>query len=459
MKKILKYTTIAFTSLVTIGVVVGYAFYPKRPTMTPVTGTAAFEGSALLGVSDADIIATGYADGVLKRVEGKQDTLSVTPLPLNPQNPSVTELPAPNSVISWPLVLDVSPDGRFAYVVETRGTPPPEVEAYENVFLEFPEGNRLSVYDVSNPRNPKLIRTYEVPINPNTVMVSGDGLRLAMASDDTEGEIVIVDLENGLPVEIKSFNIDVPQDNYGRGGIRSLALHKNGKIVAGNINNQEIAFWRISNNEVGVATSITQMGQPILVGNHLAEIAFSKDGQHLITTDTKWSTRGNTPISFLLNPPGELASIRWSENGEHKITDRVTVGYSPEGFDISPQGDLIVTVDMNRSYLATFFPANIWARRDYSSLTLVAYDQETGTFKWLSEYHYEGILPEDAAFDKNGENVAIAIYHYGKGEDKLPENGYIGFWNVNRSGSQPRLKQTGYTIPVTRGLHDLVIIP
>lgn len=82
-----------------------------------------------------------------------------------------------------------------------------------------------------------------------------------------------------------------------------------------------------------------------------------------------------------------------------------------------------------------------------------------GAVSDLDEYDYEGILPEDAAFDRNGENVAIAIYQYGKGEDSPPENGYIGFWNVDRSGSQPALKQTGYTIPVTRGLHDLVLIP
>ncbi|MDY6937152.1 MAG: hypothetical protein SWY16_05735 [Cyanobacteriota bacterium] len=436
-----------------------FATRARKPPMTAATGTPAFEGRALLGVSDADLSATGYATGVLQRAEGKEDALSVTPLPLDANNPGVTELPAPNSVISWPQVLDVSDDGRFAYVVETRGTPPANVEEYENVFQDFPDGTRLSVYDLSDSRDPKLLQQTDVPLNPNTVMVSADGNRLAMASDDTQGEIVVVGLENGLPTAIQSFDLDVAVDRAGRGGIRSIALHPDGTLIAANLLNKQVAFYRIEEDAAGNAIDLKPLDEPIDTGNHLAEIGFSPDGRHALVSDVKWSTLGSGTLSHLFNPRGEMVSIRWGADGAHEITDRATVGFSPEGFDISPQGDLIVTVDMNRTFLPTFFPANIWPRNNYSSLTLLSYNAQEGTFAYLDEYDYEGILPEDAAFDRNGENVAIAIYQYGKGEDGPPENGYIGFWNVDRSGSQPALKQTGYTIPVTRGLHDLVLIP
>ncbi|MEL6245153.1 MAG: hypothetical protein AAFQ85_07390, partial [Pseudomonadota bacterium] len=78
-------------------------------------GPGVFAGG-FLAVSDADMAATAYADGQLVPFEGAIDTLT-----LFEGGERAGGIPASNSVISWPQVVDVTPDGRFAVVVETRG--------------------------------------------------------------------------------------------------------------------------------------------------------------------------------------------------------------------------------------------------------------------------------------------------------------------------------------------------
>lgn len=80
-----------------------------------------FNGRALLIASDADMVATAYADGKLDRVAGIEDTLTAIDLPLNQQQPKISALQVSNSVMSWPQIIATSPDSTKAYFVEVRG--------------------------------------------------------------------------------------------------------------------------------------------------------------------------------------------------------------------------------------------------------------------------------------------------------------------------------------------------
>lgn len=88
--------------------------------ITPITANATvqFTGQALLVASDADMVATAYADAQLDRIAGIEDTLTLMGLPLNAKQPAIASVQVSNSVMSWPQIIAVSPDGQRAYVAE-----------------------------------------------------------------------------------------------------------------------------------------------------------------------------------------------------------------------------------------------------------------------------------------------------------------------------------------------------
>ena len=117
---------------------------------------------------------------------------------------------------------------------------------------------------------------------------------------------------------------------------------------------------------------------------------------------------------------------------------------------MSPDGSRLVAVNMNRTYLPDSIPARWFPGRDTASLSLIAFDAERGQGQVLDEAHFEGLLPEDAVFDADGDAIAVAIFHLRGGDQGLVE-----FWTV----TDDRLQRSGYRLPVARGAHDLLRLP
>lgn len=77
-----------------------------------------FKRRYLVSISDADMLASAYVDGRLGAREG-QDTINVVPLTGHARDFSAYEARASNSVAGPPTAVAVTPDGRYAMVVET----------------------------------------------------------------------------------------------------------------------------------------------------------------------------------------------------------------------------------------------------------------------------------------------------------------------------------------------------
>lgn len=135
------------------------------------------------------------------------------------------------------------------------------------------------------------------------------------------------------------------------------------------------------------------------------------------------------------------------------VASRVDVGPSPEGFALSPDDTLLVTVNLRRTYLPDFLSA--WRGKPYSSLSLVQLDPLTGQLTEVDEYGFEGLLPEQVTFDATGDSLAVVIFH---DREPSPKTGAVEFWNVMR-GNLPRLERTGHKLDVVRGAHDIVLLP
>jgi DNA-binding beta-propeller fold protein YncE len=362
-----------------------------------------FAGRALLVASDADMVATAYADAKLDRVTGIEDTLTVVGLPLNTVNPAIARLRVSNSVMSWPQIITVSPNRQRAYVAEVRGQPADGIQKFENID-RMPDGAKVTVVDIANPLQPKAIESIDVGRNPEHLSISPDGKLLAVNLEDPERELLIIELQADGRLGKRSY-FPMPIDGS-RQDNRAVIWHPSGNYLAMTQDrNRRVGFYRV--NRRSEAIVVTPVGEPLTVGNHLSNVRFTADGRFLLVPDLKWSAWGNNLLNSLLNPKGEMIAIRFEpELGQSPVVvSRTEVGLSPEGFALSPDNSLIATVNMRRTYLPNSLPA--WRGKPYSSLSLVKFDRNSGQLTTVgSEYGFEGLLPEQATFDATGKSLS-----------------------------------------------------
>lgn len=421
----------------------------------PSTATAnPFDGRYLLTISDADMVGTAYADGILMQIPGERDTLSILELPLDGNNPPLREVVASNSVTSWPQVLAASPDGHRAYIVETAAEFPDEIEVQRDIFA-FPPSER--------PFNGRAVTVVELATGTTAVYEVMDHTR-HLALHPTEHYLAVGAAAQGeqlgiLPVatldEPTTYQFFAIETSTGVPAteITSVSWHPSGRYLALGINRSELAFYEVIEGADG-RLELRQHGAHLLLGNTITYGQFTADGNHYLTAEINWAVLPGQ-AGFVLNPPGEMIAVRFDEeNATHRVVSRVAVGQSPEGFAVSPDESLVVTVDMRRTYLPDrlqFIPGS-----DLNSLSLLTFDNTTGELTLIDQYGFEGVLPEHATFDADGDALGVVIYN--RREDPLAP-GYIELWNVVHDSDTPALERTGTQVEVVRGPHAMMLVP
>lgn len=416
--------------------------------------TTQFNGRYLLVASDADMVGTAYADGVLLRVPGDVDTLSLIELPLTDASARVFELPTSNSVTSWPQIIAVAPDGKTIYVVETAGQVDEGITQLQTE--DFPTGRLLTVIGISAGVEDAEITTVDVGEWPSHIAISADGDYLAIGLREESRQLAILPTATlDDPTTFHYFPIQ-RADGEPAGEVSAVAWHPSGDFLGVGIDAEELQFFRVEGGADGVV-SLTPHGERLLLGNAITYGQFTRSGDFYLTAEINWNTVPR-PLGNIVNPPGEMIAVRFDADTTvaHAVVSRVEVGLSPEGFAVSPQEDLVVTVNMRRTYLPDALAA-VTPGGDLNSLSLLRFDNITGELEVLGdEYGFEGVLPEHAVFDTDGDALAVVIYN----ERENPLNpGYVEFWNVIRATDAPRLERTGIRIPVVRGGHTMALIP
>jgi DNA-binding beta-propeller fold protein YncE len=450
-----KRITLGILGLIFVIVVYGLLQLIEPVSIAPslqMSRVPSFAGQALLVASDADMVATAYADAKLDRVAGIEDTLTVIDLPLDSRNPQIASIQVSNSVMSWPQIMATSPDGKRAYIVEVRSHPGDGIQELDTID-DMPQGKYLTVVDLAIPSQPKIIESVAVGRNPEHISISPDGQLLAVNLQEKGRELLIVKLQPDGRLG-KRFYFPISSEGT-RMDNQTATWHPSGKYLAMTQDkNGRVGFYQVITAENG-NIQVTPYSQPLEVGNHLTHPRFTADGGFLLVCDLKWSTKSQPQLNFLMNPPGEAIAIKFEpESGQlPTITSRVEVGLSPEGFALSPDNSLLATVNMRRTYLPNYVPA--WRGKPYSSLSLVKFNSRSGQLTKVNEYGFEGLLPEQVTFDAEGNSLAVVIFNY---RQPSPKTGAVEFWNVI-PGDKPRLERTGYKIDVVRGAHDITLIP
>lgn len=132
-----------------------------------------FQGRYLVSMSDADMLASAYVDGWLGPREGR-DTISVMPLGRHVRDLRAYETEASNSVAGPPTAVAVTPNGRYAMVVETF-KPRPDGNWQNQTFADLKHGNRIFVFDLSNPTRPTRVQELAIAERPTSISINRNG--------------------------------------------------------------------------------------------------------------------------------------------------------------------------------------------------------------------------------------------------------------------------------------------
>jgi hypothetical protein len=450
-KRRILYLALALVALVTIALLLaitrdtGPALQAREIDTTP----RSFDASKLLVIADADMSGTAYADGELKLIPGIQDSLNE----LDPNELSAVHasIPVPNSVTAWPGTVDISPDGSVAYVVESKGGAPRGVSRVANVHIDLLEGHRLTTIGLSAD-GPRPIRQDHVGTDPVSVHAAPSGSWLAIATRDAASPLTFVTLDHGIPVEIRRPPLTLPAvpRPSNATGFTYARINPDGRRIAVHLASTHVILGEIELDDADRPSGV-RFGTPLAAGRYISIGRWSADGRHYIVADTDW---GPEPGDSLRAGPGRLIAIA-CDALEGRIVSSATVSYGPEGFEANRAGDLFIVVNMERTFAPEHFPFTLIPRRKQASLSLVAFDAATGALRTLDgPVAFDAVLPEDAVFDRDGDLIAVAVFH---DRVEAPADGWIELFAVDRT-TIPRLARTGQRIRVPRGAHDLAVV-
>ncbi len=393
-----------------------------------------FEAKGLLILSDADMLASAYADGYLGAEAGVEDSLTI--LRFNDSGVDLQKLHVPNSVTNWTNGLDLSNDQNTAFVIDTRLGLPRKKQQVSNVVSDLPAGHTLYAIDLRDPFNPTILDQIKI-----------QDLPLSIAVNPVSGQLLITAKEKGKEVAL----IDWEEGRFGRPTYHDLKLdtayvshaswHPSGKYFGVTVEpNMTVNFYEMQNKH-----SFRKFGQAVKAGSYPGAGHFSKNGQYYLLPDLQWDKSYQTK--------GYMLSVKFdSLSKQHQLADKVEVGISPEGFALSPKGNLVAVSNMGTNFMPSGAP--IFGKS--ASITLLHFDETTGDFKVQDTQSWPGILPEGIAFDNAGEMLAVSSF------DRLDitrRGGYVSFWKVEEiKDGKFKLFNTGFQASITRGAHHIEVI-
>ncbi|WP_128544615.1 beta-propeller fold lactonase family protein [Larkinella soli] len=395
-----------------------------------------FSAKGIVALSDADMSASTLVDGNLYKSRTSRDALTVIKFPLDRSGQNMSTAPISNSSALYDKAAVVTPNGRFAFVLEGRGPLGDSLTALKGGVKDLPAAARMFIVDLA-PAKPSA-KVVNVGSLPTAVTINPQGNTLAVASGESGKELRLVEFDNtGTPKRVITAPSPVPGAR-----ITDLVWSPAGDFIAYVIEDtQEVGVMKYSLDQTK-KPNIVPHGKPIKVGGLPATGRFSPDGKFFIVSDIKKAANAQGAGK------GELFVVQFSTEdtpGEHKVVSQTAGGESAEAMAVSPDGSMVIVANSGQSYQ----PFNN-AGAGKSSLSVYSLDKE-GKLTLANEYPFEGILPQSIEFDKSGNAIAVAVSEY---LDYGDRTGGIEFWKVSK-GDKPALEKMPGRISLTRGCHTV----
>ena len=330
----------------------------------------------------ADLMIIGNDDKVVFDAEGNRsfvapgkDTISVVDI-TNREAPKILiSFPLMNSIFDPPVNLAITPDERLAIVANS-------VDWVQDGSSWKPQPDtKLYVFNLKTSP-PSQIGTVEVGKQPSGLAINRAG-NLALVTNRADKSITVLSI-SGNDVKVVD---TVPMGDE----VASVAFTPDGKrALATKFAAHKIALLTIEGQKV------TNTKHDMPVGLWPYNIDVTPDGKIGISADN-----GNSG-----SPDGHVdtVSIIDLEQQPPRVIDRVVVGDAPEGFAISPRGDVAVAVLLGGASV----PKSMWFNTKRNG-TLAVLRIEGKKVTKVGEVEVGG-LPEGLVFSPDGKYLYVGNF-------------------------------------------------
>src|SRR3990172_319716 len=257
------------------------------------------------------------AGGVIFSAPGK-DTVSIVDISNREAPRIIANLPLMNSIFGPPTNLAITPDERLAIVANSMNW------VQEGAAWKPAPDNKLYVIDLkASP--PKHIATVEVGKQPSGLAINSRG-DLALVTNRADNSISVLSIQGN---EVKLIDTVAIGEH-----VAAVVFTPDGKrALAAKFPNHKVAVLNVEGQKV----TYTKYDMP--VGLWPYNIDVTPNGKLALTADNGNGGRSDGHI--------DTVSVIDLEANPPRVIDRVVVGDAPEGFVISPTGEIAVAMLLN----------------------------------------------------------------------------------------------------------------
>ncbi len=402
-------------------------------------------GRYILALGDADLPTEPGSSTMLPTKPGLKDSLTVISLPIREPSTPFAQADVSSSALGSPGQIAVSPDGRFAYVVETRG---PALDVGARSVASLTMGDSLTSIDLTNLSAPKVLSKTYVGPDPRAVAVHPSGNYVAVVTTNARNQLIVAPLgaNGGVPGESIAWPLNGLDDD--EAAPTAVAWHPSGRAIAVSLGNRaEVIFYRFK--VTGESLELAPWGGPVKVGKQPIFGQFSKDGKHFVSLDAG-SSRTQSDGQPL--GPGRISVIRLDDNldseiaaGAHTVIASADTALAPTGMAISPDGTLIACAN-------GLVSVGSESRRGGS---IVLYSLARDGRLTTHGESLLGAVPAGVTFDTTGRFLCVSQY---ASLDPEAYDGEVSFWRLVRKDGAPSLEQQDFFLGIGGGPHSAIII-
>jgi DNA-binding beta-propeller fold protein YncE len=312
-------------------------------------------------------------NGVTKTVAGGQDSLAVIDLaPARSGKPPrlLAEIPLPASIVGPPQSVAIAPDESFALVTANQKVDPADPSK------TVPD-NRMSVVDLkSSP--PKVLATVETGLGPAGVSISAKG-NLALVANREEGTVSVFAISDRTLSPLGKIELGNP-----KAGPSGVAISPDGKMAL---------VTRDGDNRIAVLAieqdKVEYIKKDMYAGYRPYGIHFAGDGKFAVLANIGMGQGDADTISLIdteVTPP--------------RVAETVSVGQTPEGIALSPNGKFVAVTVMNGSNKPVGSPY-------YNALGLVKLYKVVGKKLVYSSQVSSGVWTQGVAFSADSRTLLV----------------------------------------------------